>query len=134
MQIARHLALSGIFLAIACSHRSEINRPESVPPEAVLVSGKMGRWWQMCRAANAGDVIYCRIWSAAGLIRYDDQFVPYDAAPMPTIEELRIASHPALAGPDWVVLTNKRILLPKSHFNDLKKHLDSLSNKVIPAQ
>ncbi|HEX6894051.1 MAG TPA: hypothetical protein VF146_02190 [Bryobacteraceae bacterium] len=104
-----------VFVSFACAHKPPEARPESVPTEAVYVhGGKPGGWWQLCRLANAGDTVYCRIWSGAGLILYDDQFLPADGGPAPTLEELQIAPDPGSPASDRVVLTNRRILLPKS--------------------
>ena len=116
---------SVVFVSFACAHKPPEARPESVPAEAVYVHGaKPGGWWQLCRLANAGDTVYCRIWDGAGLILYDDQFLPADGGPAPTLEELRIAADPNHLGPDRIVLTNNRILLPKSHFADPKRFVD----------
>ena len=104
-----------VCVSIACAHKPPDARPASVPPEATFVSGgKSGASWQMCRLANAGDTIYCRIWNEAGSIVYDDQFVPLDGSAVPTIEQLQIDRQPLSPGPDRVVLKDGRVLVPKS--------------------
>ena len=59
----------------------------------------------------------------------DEEFLPYDGGPPPTAEELKIASDTTFPGPDRIFLSNNRVLLPQSRFDELKKFVDWLNGK-----
>jgi hypothetical protein len=126
--------LFGIVVAflvfLACCRKSEVVRPAEVPPEATYVAGgKVGGWWQQCSPGAAGKAVHCRIWNAGGLVLADEEFLPYDGGAPPSAEELRISAAPTFPGPDRIYLTNSRVLLPGSRFDQLKKFVDWLNGK-----
>ena len=118
-----------LLICAACEHKSEHVRPANVPPDAVFVIGPKIGWWQQCTANTGSQPVHCRIWNQVGKVLEDEEFLPYDEGPPPTVNELKIAPDPPFAGPDRIFLTNNRILLPKSRFAELKKFVDWLESK-----
>lgn len=117
------LLLIVVFFA-ACLRVESPKRPSNVPEEAVLVGdGKVGGWWQRCRANSETGTVFCEIWNKGGLVLYSEVFLPYDQGPTVTAEELQIRNG-GLLGPDRVCLQNGRILAPKSRFEEMKHFLD----------
>jgi hypothetical protein len=115
----------------ACARKSDVVRPESVPLEATHVAGgQFNGWWQQCTPANAGQAVHCRIWNAGGLGLKDEEFLPYDGGASPTVDELKITPDPTFPGPDRIFLSNGRVLLPRSRFDELKKFVDWLYGKA----
>jgi hypothetical protein len=120
-----------LLFCFACGHEPNVIRPANVPSDATYVAGgKVGGWWQQCGPATGGQAVHCRIWNGAGLVLYDEQFLPYDGGLPPTAEELKISPDPTFPGPDRIFLTNKRVLLPRSRFDELKKFVDWLEDKA----
>ena len=106
-------------------------RPADVPSDATYVAGgKLGGWWQQCALANGGRAVHCRIWNGAGLVLYDEEFLPYDGGASPTADELKVAPEPTFPGPDRIFLSNGRVLLPQSRFGELKRFVDWLKGKT----
>src|SRR5579859_6149111 len=128
---SRGLGLAVAFLlCFACGRRSEVVRPAEVPSDATYVAGgKVGGWWQQCTSAKAGQAVHCRIWNGAGLVLVDEEFLPYDGGAPPTADELKIAPDPTFPGPDRIFLSNSRVLLPRSRFDELKIFVDWLEGK-----
>jgi hypothetical protein len=116
-------------ICAACDHTSEPVRPANVPADAVFVRGPRVGWWQQCTWNTGSQSVHCRIWNGVGGVLEDEAFLPYDGGAAPTVDELKIASHPSFAGPDRIFLTNDRILLPESRFVELKRFVDWLQNK-----
>jgi hypothetical protein len=104
-------------------------RPSVVARDAVAVAGSKTVWWQHCTVAEADGAAHCRIRNAGGLVLYDEIFLPYDGPTQLTNAELTIAREPTFPGPDRIWLSNGRVLLPKSRFEDLKKFVDWLKSK-----
>jgi len=128
------LSFSGVTVALllsACGHKSDVVRPENVPADAVFVRGAKIGWWQQCTPGSSGQPVHCRIWGGPNstLILVDEEFLPYDGGPPPTADELKIAPDPTFPGPDRIILTNNRYLLPQSRFDELKKFVDWLNGK-----
>jgi hypothetical protein len=122
------VALFGCF---ACGRASHVIRPEGVPTDAVFVNGAKGvGWWQLCTPATLSEVLHCRIWNRGGIILYDEEFLPHDGGKSPTIDELKIPQETTFPGPDRVFLSNGRVLLPRSRFDELKKFIDRLKGKA----
>jgi hypothetical protein len=120
-----------LLLCFACGRKSGVVRPEGVPVDAMFVNGVKGiGWWQQCSPAISGQVLDCRIWNRGGLVLEDEEFLPYDGGASPTIDELKISSDTTFAGPDRIYLSNGRVLLPRSRFDELKKFVDSLNGKA----
>jgi hypothetical protein len=131
------LAFRGLGVPVAllfcfgCGRDSGLLRPDGVPVKAVFVNGSKGvGWWQQCAPATGGQFLHCRIWNREGLVLEDEEFLPYDGGTSPTIDELRIPSDTTFAGPDRIYLSNGRVLLPRSRFDELKKFVDSLNGKA----
>lgn len=123
---------SGLALALlltACGHKAEVVRPNGVPADAVFVRGAKIGWWQQCTAGSSGKPVHCQIWGGTGGVLVDEEFLPYDGGPPPTAGELKIATAPTIPGPDRVVLSNKRVLLPESRFGELKNFVDWWNGK-----
>ena len=118
-----------LLLCSACTHNSDVVRPRGVSTEAVFVRGAKVGWWQECTTATEGRSVHCRIWNGAGVVLVDEEFLPYDGGPAPTGDELKITPDTSFAGPDRIFLANKRVLLPRSRFDELKKFVDWLEGK-----
>ena len=118
-----------LLLCFACGNKSDAVRPKNVPSDAVFIRGAKIGWCQQCTTTNDGQPVHCRIWNQSGLVLEDEEFLPYDGGPPPTTEELEIASNPNFAGPDRIFLSNNRVLLPRSRFDELKKFVDCLEGK-----
>jgi hypothetical protein len=124
------LALLCAFVFLFSTACTRMVRPQGVSVDAVFVSGgKSGGWWQECTPSKAGQAVRCRIWNGAGLSLEDEGFLPYDGGIAPAAEELKIARDSAFSGPDRIFLTNGRILLPRSRFDELKVFVDWLEGK-----
>jgi hypothetical protein len=125
---SRILAIAVILLCcIACERK--VVQPQGVPVDATFVRGGKIGWWQQC-TLDAGTGVHCRIWNGAGLALEDEEFLPYDGRATPTADELKISPDPTFSGPDRIFLTNKRVLLPRSRFDELKKFVDWLEDKA----
>jgi len=133
------LALILVFL-FACSGEPYIApRPPNVPQEAVYINAAKGRgFWQHCRVDEQRKVNWCRIYNVGGHIMHDEVFLRYSGDPSPVRgEQLRIAHEGGPrplgtwleGGPDWVVLENGEILLPKSNYDETKRFIDWLLRK-----
>ena len=121
---------AALMLCAACDYKSDVIRPTGVPPDATYVlGGKFGGWWQQCTSAARGQAVQCRIWNGSGLVLVDEGFMPYDGGAPPLAEELKIALEPVFPGPDRIFLSNGRILLPQSRFDELKLFVDWLEGK-----
>jgi hypothetical protein len=96
------------------------------------VWGSKVGWWEQCAGASESQTVRCRIWNEAGLVLEDEEFLPYDGGASPSAEDLKISGNPAFPGPDRIFLTNSRVLLPRSRFDELKKFvdIDSLNGKA----
>jgi hypothetical protein len=128
MRLRRLGAAVAMLASFACD-KSASARPEGVPAGAAFVNGgKVGGWWQECIPAIGERNVRCHIWNGAGLVLVDE-FLPYDGGPPPIGGELRILPDPTFPGPDRIILTNSRVLLPKSRFEELKKFVDWLNGK-----
>ena len=120
----------GLLFCSACNRKSDdVIRPAGVSTDAVFVRGGKIGWWQQCTTAGVGQSVCCRIWSGAGLMVEDEEFVPYDGGAPPTADQLTIAIQTTFPGPDRIILSNSRVLLPKSRFNELKIFIDWLEGK-----
>jgi len=119
-----------LILCSACGRESAVARPNSVPSDATFVRGAKVGWWQRCTPAPGGQPVHCRIWSGAGLVLVDEEFIPYDGGAPPSAEDLRISVEPTFPGPDRIFLANGRVLLPRSRFDELKKFVDWLQGKA----
>lgn len=130
MNICRLGVMAALFLCFGCGRGAEVVRPAGVPVDSTYVAGgKVGGWWQQCTLASGSQGVHCRVWNGSGLILVDEEFLLYDGGPPPTAEELKIAPDPTFPGPDRIFLTNKRVLLPQSRFEELKKFVDWLNGK-----
>jgi hypothetical protein len=120
-----------LLLCFACGRRSEAIRPAEVPVDATYVTGgKAGGWWQQCTVSKTTEAAHCRIWNGAGLILENEDFLPYDGGAPPAADDLKVSPDPTFPGPDRIFLTNGRVLLPSSRFNDLKKFVDWLNGNA----
>lgn len=128
MIVALYCVVALLFSS-ACTRRPHVNRPDGVSVGAIFVRGAKVGWWQECTPAYADQAVHCRIWNEAGLILEDEVFMPYDGGSTATGEELKIKPNPTFPGPDRVFLTNGRILLPRSRFDELKTFVDWLEGK-----
>lgn len=104
---------ASVLIAIFGAYRAApvvVKRPGNVPSDAVLIpGGKVLTSWARCAIEKDAEV-HCQIFNEDGWIRHDDIFLPYGAPA--EANELTIDSH--YSGPDWVWLTNDRLLLPRT--------------------
>ena len=131
LSVAAALFLGAVSLLFcsACTRRPDAVRPDGVSVDAVFVSGAKHGWWQQCTPAKTGQAVHCRIWNGEGLILEDEDFLPYDGESTVAAEELKISPDSTFPGPDRILLTNGRILLPRSRFDELKIFVDWLAGK-----
>lgn len=109
-------------------------RPSGVPAQATYVpGGKVGGWWQHC-VADEHLQAHCSVWNRVGLQLHDEVFLPYDGRPAITQDELSIVSDWEFPGDDRIRLTNGRILLPASRFDELKRLFDRVYGASSPHQ
>ena len=116
-----------LFICAACEE--EHLRPANVPADAVFVSGSKAGWWQHCTGSANDQPVHCSIWNKGGKVLEDEEFLPYDEGPPPTLNELKLDPEAPFAGPDRIFLTNNRIILPKSRFAELKRFVDWLKGE-----
>ena len=122
MLILLVLPLFAILLCLAACSRRE--RPAGVTADATWVEGSKTGYWQRCDSV-AGDGIRCTIWNASGMVLLDEQFRPLDSGPRPTLQELkRLRSRGPGTGPYQVCLSNGRILLTNSRYDELKRFVE----------
>jgi len=99
-------------------------RPGNAPPDSVYVVGAYVGWWERCSYEPKEDVNHCQIFNAGGRVLWDEVFLPYDGGKAAKDSELKIVSDSDIAGPQYVCLTNGRILIPKSDFENQKRAID----------
>jgi YD repeat-containing protein len=119
-------------LCSACARKTDLVRPEGVSLQATYVAGgELGGWWQECTRANTSPAVHCRIWNGAGLVLADEEFLPYDGGAPPSADERKVSTDPGVpGGPDRVFLSNRRVLLPRSRFDELRSFVDWLFGKA----
>lgn len=128
----RRLVLAYVALSIAIlgCKTSLPRRRDNVPPDSVFVVGANVGWWERCSYDSKEDVNHCQIFNEGGKVLSDEVFLPYDGGKAAKDSELKIVSNSDIAGPQYVCLTNGRILIPKSHFENQKRALDSLIHSL----
>ena len=90
---------------------------------AVRVEGAKTGYWQLCRL-DANRRVHCTVWNDAGKVLKDETYLPLDEGPAPTENDLRIRGGEVCSGgPYQVCLTNGRVMLPESQFDQLKTFL-----------
>lgn len=105
----------------------EERKPPNVPREATYVKGALGGWWQQCSVIDASpQQNHCRIYNWRGELLYDETFLPYDGKGIVPSEDLFIAQDRSKAGPDRIVLSHGRILIPQSRYREVKQFLDGV--------
>jgi len=111
-------------LLMAASGSCAPQRPSGVPLEARAIKMGPGRdnaVWQRCEARGMEEV-RCSIWNSAGAILESGRFIPLDGGKPPGPADLAaIRSEPPLDPIAQVTLTNGRILVPESRFEELKR-------------
>jgi hypothetical protein len=103
---------------------SQPARPPLVVEGAIRVEGAKTGYWQICRL-DANSQVHCTVWNDAGKVLKDETYLPLDEGPPPTGSDLRIRGGDVCrGGPYQVCLTNGRIMLPASQFDQLKTWLE----------
>jgi hypothetical protein len=105
-------------------------RPNNVPHDSTYVVGANVGWWEHCSYEPAQDVDHCQIFNFGGTVLSDEIFLPYDGGRAAHQSELRIVSNSNITGPQYVCLSNGRILIPKSDFENQKRAIDSLVHSL----
>ena len=129
---SRRFALAFVafcFAIIGCK-TTVPKRPNNVPPDSTYVVGANVGWWEHCSYERAQDVDHCQIFNFGGTVLSDELFLPYDGGGAAHESELRIVSNSNITSPQYVCLTNGRILIPKSHFEKQKHAIDSLVHSL----
>lgn len=122
--LALYLAVSGCKLLENQPVLLEHRRPANVPDDAALVDQPKGGLWQRCVAEKEGNANRCQIYNWGGALLYDEVFLPYDGGGAVNQVDIKIPRYAPLSGPDRVCLQNGRILIPKSRYDEVKRHLD----------
>lgn len=107
----------------------EHRRPANVPNDAAFVNQPKGGLWQRCVTETGNNAVRCQIYNWGGGLLYDETFVPYDGEGAVLQAELKIPRYAPLSGPDRVCLQNGKILIPKSRYDEVKRHLDWATGK-----
>jgi hypothetical protein len=107
-----------VAMAVCCLGCSEHKRPSGVALAAVRVEGAKTGYWQVCNT-EVGQV-RCTIWNDGGTVLKSEPFLPLDEGPALQRAELQIRASEICIGPYEVCLSNGRILLPESQFEELK--------------
>lgn len=94
-------------------------RPAGVPAGSTWVEGAKTGWWQQCSDLDA-KITHCTIWNEGGEILLDEEFLPLDGGPPPPSDGLKLRGSGPCTGVYQVCLTNGRILLPQSRYDELK--------------
>ena len=105
------------------------SRPNRVPEDAVPVEGAKTTWWQICMISRDGRGVICQIYNNDGQVLYDEEFVAYDGNATVGSSELIVARKCRYAAPTRICLSNGRILIPRSRFEDEKALLDRIVNR-----
>jgi hypothetical protein len=67
---------------------------------------------------------HCKVFNWGGATLYDEEFLTYDGGRAVRAEELVIQEQPRNPSPDTVILTNRRILIPRSRYESVRHLLD----------
>jgi hypothetical protein len=102
------------------------SRPNRVPDDAVPAEGAKTTWWQVCKINGNGRGVICQIYNNNGRILYDEEFIPYDGNSIVDPSELVVARECRYAAPTRICLSNGKILIPRSRFEDEKTLLDRI--------
>lgn len=100
-------------------------RPRNVPQSATLVLTGWDQFWQECRFDSAEQQDRCRVYNGAGSLLRDEVFLPANGGKALPDDQLKVS-----AGGDShsVHLLNGTVLIPRDHFEGIKKELpDDLS-------
>ena len=104
-------------------------RPANVPSDATLVDEPKGGLWQRCILDTGANANRCQIYNWRGGLLYDEAFLAYDGGGVVAQVYLKIPGYSPLSGPDRICLANGRILIPKSRFDQVKRHLEWATGK-----
>ena len=120
----RTLSISASTAILLCGVGcSEPKRPSGVPLAATRVEGAKTGYWQVCHVDQRVE-IHCTVWNDGGTVLKDETYLPLEEGPTPQERELQIrAREICRGGPYLVCLTNGRVLLPQSQFEQLKAFL-----------
>lgn len=115
-------ALFTIALWLAACSRPQL--PHGVPESAAWVEGSKTGYWQWCQM-GADNSIRCTIWNAGGIVLLGESFRPMDGGPLPTSQDLaKLRTSGPGTGPYQICLSDGRILLPDSRFDELKAFIE----------
>lgn len=104
-------------------------RPAGVSIGAVRVESVKGGYWQKCEMSESAQT-RCVIWNEGGVILFDEVFLPVDGGSTPSAKEVsRLRTWGPCTGAYQVCLENRRILVPRSHFDEMKAHIERLSKE-----
>jgi hypothetical protein len=117
-------ALIGVVLVYVIVLGSPPRRPSNVPGDAVFVEGAKTGWWQSC-SHTSQNVTMCRVYNKGGQVIVDEEFLPYDGGPQPTVSELVLDPRNHYSDVYRIALKNGRLLLRKSMFAQSKELLDT---------
>jgi hypothetical protein len=128
------LAVLLAFTACSCNLSDQpvflkYRRPANVLSDATLVDQPKGGLWQRCIFDPGTDTDRCQIYNWGGALLYDEEFLAYDGNGAVVEGDLKIPGYAPLSGPDRVCLANGRILIPKSRYEEVRRHLDRVTGK-----
>lgn len=118
-----------------CAACGPPDRPKNVPRDSTFVDGGKSGYWQRCKALP-DDVVWCTVWNQGGAVLLDERFRPIDEGPVPSVEELRsLRAGGPCTGAYRVCLSNGRMLLPHSRFDELKAFHEGrwIGSEVAPS-
>jgi hypothetical protein len=101
-------------------------RPENVPARAIPIAIPHSYDWDYCWVDKTMNVNRCQIYNGDGLPLYDDVFLPYEGTGVVPEELLKISQK---GGEQWIELQDGTILIPKSHYDQIKRLIDWLKGR-----
>ena len=124
-RVAYVVLLIGMVFAVSCK-RGLRRRPDNVPLQATAIAIPHGYDWDYCWADKAANVNRCQIYNGDGLLMYDGVFLRYEGTGMVPEESLKISQR---GGEQWIELEDGTILIPRSHYDQVKRIIDWLKGR-----
>jgi hypothetical protein len=114
-----------MLLMVSCKSDSP-NRPAAVPAKATPIAIPHSYDWDYCWVDKVMNVNRCQIYNGEGLLMYDGIFVRYEGSGVVPEESLQISQK---GGEQWIELQDGTILIPQSHYDQVKRLIDWLKGR-----
>ncbi len=124
-EVAYAVVFSILLLIVSCKSDAP-KRPAGVPAKATPVAIPHSYDWDYCWVDKAMNVNRCQIYNGDGLQLYDGIFVRYEGSGVVQEEFLQISQK---GGEQWIELQDGTILIPQSHYDQVKRLIDWLKGR-----